>query len=326
MEPKKESGLGLFLKGEREKKGLSLDHVAKVTRLRRYYIEALENEDWGMLPSRVFIKGFIRTYIKVIGLDYNEVIGQFESNIPVHDGLPKPLVPPQKIKNLNIFIIFFLVFIASCLIIFLLIKDPRSFFMRTEGNTPKGIKETTAQKSGNGQANKSDQLLNKDSAINNRPYDNASKMGGQPQTLPSDQKILPPDIKTTRKDVVIDTPIQTPIQAPVETKVQQTVQQEVVKPVQNTDKGNKYKYSLRGFVTQRTYIKVYVDNESPKEYMLLPGSTPQWTGKEGFYILVGNAAGIEFDFNGKRIKDLGGQGDVVRLRLPDNFNSNTYEN
>ena len=36
-----------------------------------------------------------------------------------------------------------------------------------------------------------------------------------------------------------------------------------------------------------------------------------------FNILIGNAAGIEFDFNGKRITDLGRVGQVVRLQLPE---------
>ena len=42
-------------------------------------------------------------------------------------------------------------------------------------------------------------------------------------------------------------------------------------------------------------------------------------------ILVGNAAGVEFEFNGKMIKDLGEPGKVVRVRLPEDFESKVYE-
>jgi hypothetical protein len=49
-------------------------------------------------------------------------------------------------------------------------------------------------------------------------------------------------------------------------------------------------------------------------------------GNEVFYIVIGNAAGIDFDFNDKKIKNLGHPGDVVRLRLPENFNRTISEN
>ena len=52
---------------------------------------------------------------------------------------------------------------------------------------------------------------------------------------------------------------------------------------------------------------------------------PQWKAKEGFDILVGNAAGVEFDFNGELINDLGTLGQVIRLRLPEGFNSSMTE-
>ena len=69
-----------------------------------------------------------------------------------------------------------------------------------------------------------------------------------------------------------------------------------------------------------------MDENNPKEYIFKPGSRPQWTATDGFDILVGNAAGVEFDFNGKRIKDLGGMDKVVRVRLPEDFESKLYEN
>jgi len=39
-------------------------------------------------------------------------------------------------------------------------------------------------------------------------------------------------------------------------------------------------------------------------------------GKEKFYMLIGNAGGIDFDLNGKRVGDLGKPGQVVRVTLP----------
>ncbi len=82
---------------------------------------------------------------------------------------------------------------------------------------------------------------------------------------------------------------------------------------------------LTGRVRLETYVKIYVDDRAPKEYMFKPGRTPQWNAKEGFYVMVGNAAGIEFDFNGKEFRDLGKDGDVVRLRFPEDFERQILE-
>ena len=82
---------------------------------------------------------------------------------------------------------------------------------------------------------------------------------------------------------------------------------------------------LTGIVNMRTYVKIYVDDKLPKEYIFQPGSRPQWSAREGLDVVVGNAAGIEFDFNGKIVRDLGGLGKVVRVSFPENFKSSIYE-
>jgi hypothetical protein len=74
--------------------------------------------------------------------------------------------------------------------------------------------------------------------------------------------------------------------------------------------------SLTGIVKERTWLRIRIDGEEEKEYLLHPGSRPQWRGKESFYILIGNAGGIEFDLNGKRMGRLGNPGQVIRLTLP----------
>ena len=76
----------------------------------------------------------------------------------------------------------------------------------------------------------------------------------------------------------------------------------------------------------RTWIKICVDDQGPKEYIFQPGSRPQWKAKEGFYVIIGNAAGIEFDFNGKILEDIGNLGQVVKLRLPEDFKAAGCEN
>ncbi|HIC86085.1 MAG TPA: DUF4115 domain-containing protein, partial [Desulfobacterales bacterium] len=44
-----------------------------------------------------------------------------------------------------------------------------------------------------------------------------------------------------------------------------------------------------------------------------------------FDIIIGNAAGIQFELNGEKIQDLGRRGEVVHLRLPANKETHTLE-
>ena len=64
--------LGDLLRGTREAKGLSLEQVEQDTRIRRKLLEALEQEAYEELPAPVFVKGFLRNYAMLLGLDADE--------------------------------------------------------------------------------------------------------------------------------------------------------------------------------------------------------------------------------------------------------------
>jgi len=75
-------------------------------------------------------------------------------------------------------------------------------------------------------------------------------------------------------------------------------------------------FELTAHVRSRTWIAIHVDDQPEKEYLFQPGGTFTWEAHEGFDILVGNAGGIDFVLNGTKIGTLGGEGEVVRIRLP----------
>jgi hypothetical protein len=95
-------------------------------------------------------------------------------------------------------------------------------------------------------------------------------------------------------------------------------------PASETEEGEA-RFVLTGHVKARTWIRICVDGQEPKEYIFQPGSRPQWKGMDGFNVLIGNAAGVEFDFNEKRLENLGDLGRVVRLKLPENFEGSKCE-
>jgi len=92
------SSLGPYLRGLREAKGMSLDDIARSTRVGRRHLEALESDTFGELPAPVFVKGFIRAYCEFLeclpekALDlYRETTGEPASS----HGPMRPLVAPR---------------------------------------------------------------------------------------------------------------------------------------------------------------------------------------------------------------------------------------
>jgi cytoskeleton protein RodZ len=61
--------LGSYLRKGREEAGLSLDAVSVQTKVPRRTLEALEAERLHELPALVFVRGFVRAYCGVVGID-----------------------------------------------------------------------------------------------------------------------------------------------------------------------------------------------------------------------------------------------------------------
>ena len=69
---------GESLKKERELRGMTLAEISQYTKIHSRFLEALENDDLSILPAKAFAKGFLRSYARMVGLDEDEVITNFE--------------------------------------------------------------------------------------------------------------------------------------------------------------------------------------------------------------------------------------------------------
>src|SRR5438093_12849043 len=61
--------VGERLRTAREEKGLSLDDVARQTRIPIRHLEHIEREEWDALPAITYSVGFVRSYASAVGLD-----------------------------------------------------------------------------------------------------------------------------------------------------------------------------------------------------------------------------------------------------------------
>ena len=75
---------GRFIRTVRENRGLSLDDLATATRISINFLRAIENNSFDQLPSTTFVKGYINTIARTLGIDdrpiVNEYMRRFRSN------------------------------------------------------------------------------------------------------------------------------------------------------------------------------------------------------------------------------------------------------
>lgn len=70
--------LGIELREARQRLNLTLLQAEKQTRIRVKYLEALENGNYGALPSAVHARGFLRSYARFLNLDGDLSVARFD--------------------------------------------------------------------------------------------------------------------------------------------------------------------------------------------------------------------------------------------------------
>src|SRR3954469_756837 len=69
--------LALWLRAGRAHRGMSLDDVAKVTKIQPRILERLEAGKLDGLPAEVFVRGFVRSFARCVGLDEREALQRY---------------------------------------------------------------------------------------------------------------------------------------------------------------------------------------------------------------------------------------------------------
>jgi cytoskeleton protein RodZ len=75
--------VGSYLREVRESRGLSLDEAARVTRIGKNYLLAIEGEMFDKLPSPAYVKGFLRIYGGYLGLPGDELVAMYDRSLAV---------------------------------------------------------------------------------------------------------------------------------------------------------------------------------------------------------------------------------------------------
>ncbi|MBE3574082.1 MAG: DUF4115 domain-containing protein [Firmicutes bacterium] len=70
--------VGSLLRAEREKKGWSLEQVSRDLHMSKRYAQALEENQFSVIPGEVYVRGFLRLYAGHLGLDPEATIRLYQ--------------------------------------------------------------------------------------------------------------------------------------------------------------------------------------------------------------------------------------------------------
>lgn len=79
---------GVALRKARAGRGLTLDEVAAATRIPLRSLVALEADDYARLPAAVYVRGYLRCYGGLLGLDPEPLMNDFEVQLQAHRAAP----------------------------------------------------------------------------------------------------------------------------------------------------------------------------------------------------------------------------------------------
>ena len=73
----KDLSFGRYLKACREDRGISLEQIEDITKIRKPILLAIEQEEIKDLPDDIFVKGFLRAYASALRVDGTDLVKRY---------------------------------------------------------------------------------------------------------------------------------------------------------------------------------------------------------------------------------------------------------
>ncbi|HUV94818.1 MAG TPA: RodZ domain-containing protein [Anaerolineae bacterium] len=289
--------VGTRLREAREQQGLSLEQAEETTRIRRVFLEALEEERFDVLPGDVYARGFIRNYAQFLGLDPQELSASFRAvrgKAParyVPRVLDEPLVPrPGSNRWAGIFLAFMLLAVVALGAWYIYQRyylgvDPGSVvipqLIPNLGKTATGAITTGPVAT----------------AIGPQPTKVA-----QPTSLPNVEAAHPPPTVSATAET---TPTASGTALPSPTPTQSPTSPTTPTPPPSTP------IRVEARALETTWLRVYLDGELVFGNFMQEGEYQVWDAEREISLRIGNAAGLRLTVNGVEVGSLGGAGEVV---------------
>ncbi len=91
--------IGTTLRQRREARRMGLAELARITRIPLGTLDAIERDHFDDLPGEVFVRGFLRSYARAVGMVPDEMVARYMSSRRVAAVEPLPLSVPVAVAS-----------------------------------------------------------------------------------------------------------------------------------------------------------------------------------------------------------------------------------
>jgi len=339
--------LGTLLKEARMEKGLTLDDIKEQTKIRKKYLEAIENNNFDIIPGNVYVKVFIKGYARQVGLDYSSLIEEYEilkENSEADTSFNKDLLPDGKFKYqpfhnkkkskfLKIIIIIFISLFAAATAFFIYQYFFLSDSINNVVNNMSNSSQYTVSESNDSTNNISEEETISPSAAEESSLNELNIV--DPQKIPEEsEESTDPDGKnsTNTEDSVENSENETLLtdQKTVSKTEETAVNEETA--VSSTDNTNQLnleeQQTTDSEITDKTlelpviikasdlaWVRVDVDGENIFRGLLKEGDKRKFFPNDNLYIKIGNGAAVTAEVEGTDYGPWGGSGEIAEAEI-----------
>lgn len=281
------AGIGERLRSARTARGLTLEDIEAVTRIKPHYLDALEREAWDELPGATYVRGFLASYARQLGISAEEILGLYPSQsvrTPSATG-PRPvevrITPGNPRSRLRrIITAIAVVFVAGVVVLgYILVGQLRQF----AATRPQPEAAAPAP-----------------SAAGGAP-------GSQPGAI---QPAGAPAVTPTSGGQAAGVPAGTPGSVAGQ-PVTGTSGAPPAGGSQAATPAGGQNVVVNALATDRSWVRVVSDGAVVFEGFVSAGDRQVWQGQRQVSVRVGNASALDLTVNGQSVGRLGNPGDVI---------------
>lgn len=284
-------GFGAYLKGFRESKGIRLEEIASITKIHLHNLELLEADRWEKLPPDPFLRGFIVAYGKYVGIETKELLSRYGDSFGPANGditavgetpathPPRSTLPPGELIE----------------------QGPGFSTRRLAGGV--GIMLIIG-------------LLGGIVYLGKRSTDRSLNPEPPPMVRRNATETTPPvvELASAQPTQMEQAAALSAAPSPSTTALAPTAEVKTPPAAAASTAPANHQISIQG--SERTWIKVVVDESAPIEYFLPQGDKVSYQAKEKIKIVLGNATGAKVFYNGKQTDGVNFLGTIRSYKFP----------
>lgn len=308
--------LGTLLREERERKGLSLEELSERIKLAPRTLAFIESGTKSELPHAVYVKGFVKSYAMVLGLDPEELgaIVDVAYKDELEEEIAEPVIARRERKGCPVKLIAIVVLIAGL--------AAAGYFYTQSGTATLGNEEATVEvpvQQPPVQQDPVEQVTEQQDAAEAVSVEPVVPSAQVEEVTPEAKTEAPKVTKVASEPVVVkEEPapavVAVPVVAPSDV-VAQKAEEKAVAPEQTEEKAKAAMRSLRIEATADCWVEATGDGFTRKEFLLRDGQGHTVTFPKNLSLRLGNSGGISLTLDGAPYSFNGADGKVRTVHI-----------